>query len=482
MEVQTGPDGTVEIVEQQQQQVEQTLQVIPVDPPQVNGHAIEGQESVVAVVEQPPPPPPKPQLYDMDLERIHVELYRNKYLTPLDFLHNIQKIVHNAEVCAADDLERLYKAQAMLTATEVSLNDFDQTFRLECERMAVRERRRRDDRKKRREKEKAEKEKEKEEEEKEKEAQANEAADPNNPYAPGTRRSARNNGQEPEVAITDPLQLERRLKRGRSAEGHLTDGRQSSEEAGEGRSPKRSRVASEDEQQASQSLLSAQFAKCTTPVPDENLQPPQHDQLMHPSPRRMGGFDPSLLNPAPMPDGIGFNLNGTPTTSAQNGATPPPPSTLSSTPTFPIQQRLDSPNPFLFTAQQPQQEVPVVPVHPVVPQPNGTESEEQQNTPHPEIELPTEPPASEPMEVVRTPTPLPDFYTDEYGIEQLKDYLRVSTAELNIEELEQLRATCLAAVWRHRTEWDRTALVGELLSIAKEFVQEVLAEDAEMSP
>jgi len=175
--------------------------------------------------------------------------------------------VHNAEVYPPDDLERLYEAQAMLTATQVSLNDFDQTFRLECERMAVRKRRRRDNRKKRREKEKV----------VEEEAQANETADQNNPYAPGTRRSARNDGQEPEVAITDPLQLERRLKRGRPAEGHLTDGRLSSEEAEEGRSPKRSRVASDDEQQASQSLLSAQFAKCTTPVPDENLQPPQHD-------------------------------------------------------------------------------------------------------------------------------------------------------------------------------------------------------------
>jgi len=75
------------------------------------------------------------------------------------------------------------------------------------------------------------------------------------------------------------------------------------------------------------------------------------------------------------------------------------------------------------------------------------------------------------------PTPLPDFYIDEY----LKDYLRVSTAEVNIEELEELRTTCLASVWRHRTKWDRTAPVGELLSIAKEFVQEVLAEDAKMS-
>ena len=44
--------------------------------------------------------------------------------------------------------------------------------------------------------------------------------------------------------------------------------------------------------------------------------------------------------------GIGFHLNGTPRrgpTSVQNPTTPPLPSTLSSTPTFPTQQRLESP-------------------------------------------------------------------------------------------------------------------------------------------
>jgi len=165
--------------------------VIHIDPPQVNGYAIEGQESAVVVVEQPPPPP-KPQLYDMDLGRIHAELYQNKYLTPIDFLHNIRKILRNAEVRATDDLERLYEAQAMLTATEVSLNDFDQTFRLECERVTVRGRRRRDDRKERREKEKAEREKEKGEGEEGKEARANEAAhNDHRPTAAGEAPEAR---------------------------------------------------------------------------------------------------------------------------------------------------------------------------------------------------------------------------------------------------------------------------------------------------
>ena len=463
----------MEVVEQHQQQTEHT---IPTDPPHTNGHVIEGQEPVVVVVEQPPPPtpPPKPHLFDMDLERVHVELYRNKYLTPFDFLQDIRKIAHNAEVCAIDDLERLYKAQAMLTATEVSLNDFDQTFRLECERMAIRERKRREDRKRQREKEKA---------EKDKETQGAEASDPNNPYAPGTRRSARNSGQEPEVAITDPLQLERRLKRSRSAEGNVTDGRHSSEEAGEGRSPKRSRVASEDEH-TPQSLLPIPFAKSTTPVPDGTLQPPQHDpQLAHPSPRRTGGFDPSLLNPVPASDGTGFHPNGTPSASAHNGVTPPPSSTLSSTPTFPAQHRPESPNPFVVSAQQPQEEVPTVPTQDPTDQQQHDEtvSGEPQDVPHPEVEQSVEPPAPEPMEILRTPTPLPEFHVDEHGMEQLGDYLRTSTAELNIEELEQLRATCLAAVWRHRTEWDRTALASELISIAKEFVQEVLGEDDEMS-
>jgi len=39
----------------------------------------------------------------------------------------------------------------------------------------------------------------------------------------------------------------------------------------------------------------------------------------------------------------------------------------------------------------------------------------------------------------------------------------------------------IAAVWRHRTQWNRTALVGERLSTAGKFVQEVLAEDTQMS-
>ncbi|KAG6859716.1 hypothetical protein C0993_003557, partial [Termitomyces sp. T159_Od127] len=76
------------------------------------------------------------------------------------------------------------------------------------------------------------------------------------------------------------------------------------------------------------------------------------------------------------------------------------------------------------------------------------------------------------MVVERTPTPLPDFHVDDTLLEELQHHLCDGTGALTIEELEQLRATCLGCVWRHRTEWDRDTLVKELLDVVKEFITE----------
>ena len=92
----------------------------------------------------------------MDLEIMHKELYKNSYLTPNDFLDDIHKIVHNATVFANQDTDRHNRALAMLTAAQVSLQDFDPQFRIDCQRMAVRERKRREDFRREREKEKVE--------------------------------------------------------------------------------------------------------------------------------------------------------------------------------------------------------------------------------------------------------------------------------------------------------------------------------------
>ena len=77
---------------------------------------------------------------------MQMDLYKGKYLTPADFLDEVGKMVYNADVRSYEDRERLYRAQAMYTATQVSIQEFDPQFRLECERMAARERKRRDQR------------------------------------------------------------------------------------------------------------------------------------------------------------------------------------------------------------------------------------------------------------------------------------------------------------------------------------------------
>ena len=73
-------------------------------------------------------------------------------------------------------------------------------LRLECERMAIQEGQRREQHKKNKGKEKV---------------QDNQL---NGGVPVAARRSARNNGQQPELSITDPVKLERKLKRQRGEE------------------------------------------------------------------------------------------------------------------------------------------------------------------------------------------------------------------------------------------------------------------------
>jgi hypothetical protein len=86
-----------------------------------------------------------------------------------------------------------------------------------------------------------------------------------------------------------------------------------------------------------------------------------------------------------------------------------------------------------------------------------------------------------PTEHVRTPTPIPvpEFVVDRFRLSKLKDSLREDTADLSVEELEQLRATCLGCVWRHRTAWDRRAVLEELETVVGDFLREVGADSEE---
>ncbi|OJA13163.1 hypothetical protein AZE42_06216 [Rhizopogon vesiculosus] len=411
-------------------------------------------------VELPEPPQPQEvQLYDMDLERMHVDLYKGKYLTPQDFLDDINKIVFNAAARAHQDSmngDRLYRAQAMLTAAEVSIHDFDHQFKLECQRMAERERKRRDEHRKAK-------------------GKGRTGEDAQNGTAP-PRRSARHNGQQPEITITDPLQLERRLKRARSDE-RPSRSPASGDDKAEPSTPKRPRtVLSDDDDHDPMDIIGAsrsqnrasavRFANDVQqpsipadsdvlPVFGEHIVDGPTNAMAVDSPplRRSAGFDPMLLNPMSPIDG-GFPVSPV---SHLNGAGPS---------TVPAQNAYDLAPLSPATG--------CMPTNPSIPLPD---------TPAP-VAIPPSPPVNDvpeqfmdvaPAEKERSPTPLPDFHVDDHLLSALQYDLCSRTAQLSVELLEQLRATLLGCIWRRRTEWDRDELVRELKDILKEFLDDFAA-------
>jgi hypothetical protein len=506
-----------------------------------------GQHQEQAQLQLPPPPPlpqpQQPQLFDIDLEKIHRELFNGRYLTPDAFLEDLAKIVHNSHVCAAQDGDRLVRAQTMYNAAELCVQDFDAGFKLECERMAQRERQRRAERREAR--------KESARASQELEAQQRASQETEG----GPRRSARNTGQAPEFAVGDPLQLERRLKRQRS------EAPADAQEPGQEPIAKRSRVSSEEGDSAMHdgscvqapapmsngvgmtgpgpstagfmmgmdgvqthdyhygsqpqdalvnghtlppagtfppiaafSGMPVPFATQNAPAALQQLSPvlpvsvlppvadfpptgfpPTHDltqtdflpataypstpaaELAHtygagpshadpthagptsalaaePAPRT-GGFDPMLLNPISPSDRF---IHHAPTSRDASQAAASP-----------------TPRPLSLSGG----------VH-------GGDMQMQMDDDTQGIRPPT------PME--RTPTPLPDFVLDGAALDALRDKLVHATEDLSIEQLEQLRAAALGAVWRRRSEWDRAALLRELDALVEEFVEEVRmdAEDA----
>ena len=552
IEVHQGPNGVIDITDDHA-----TTQPAEGSSGPINGVVPEQQQ----IMQQLPP------LYDMDLERMHAELFKGRYLTPQDFLDDIGKMVHNADVRSQEDLDRLYRAQAMFTAAQVSIQEFDPQLRLECERMAVRERQRREQHRKNKGKEKAH------------DNQLN-----GNGGAPvAARRSARNNGQQPELSITDPVKLERRLKRQRGEECSGGDSHGSEEEmvgAGEeGRDAKRSKIDDDDDDDERDPLDTIGATPCSavyshaarshvrfatdtiepmapltalsrtptqlanyststsyknTPGPStgyNNIQAPvpaNHSNALGPSgfynnasapsvsydgmpdppasynnipapaanyhnnlpafdpdqmavddlPSRPSGFDPSLLNPQP-PDQASFlpsPFAPRPNDSSFNFPM------MSMDPADPFSAHTAQGQPMSFTEMLARTPTPPPPVHLAPPQPPPPTTR-RMPTPHirtPEPErMPTPAPVLEPMviEVERSPSPpLPDFHVDIGLVEDLRQTLRDSTVSLTIEQLEQLRATCLGNVWRHRSNWDRDDLVRELQGVVKNFVEEVSAD------
>lgn len=523
IDVHRGPNGVLDISE------DQPMHSIDDNRgPSMNGVLMEQQQAMQ-----------QPALYDMDLERMQTELFKGRYLVPKDFLDDVRKILWNADVRQREDPDRLHKAQAMYTAAEVSIQEFDPQLRQDCERTAARERQRREERRK---------------------GKGKERQKEQNGVVVGARRSARNEGLEPEHRITDVGKLERQLKRQRGEEGSGLDSNASELDAhglplaDGGRNTKRSKLVDEvdDDRDPLDTLASSRpgteprvshSVRFDTghiepmaplrpvvdvqqhflspnhhfeqnhqphyqqpqniPVPMNNLLHPQngyhsynpYDEQRFPdqmavdtTPQRSSGFDPILLNPMPPPylvppfaprptNGDPFNFPMSDPTDPFNSE-PNPQHYSNQPPTESFTQMLNAP---LTPTPPPQKTLPQVHVsHDPLSAMKIDSALEQRRSPLPPVATSTPPPerVATPMVVERTPTPpLPEFHVTESFVSDLRYILKTRTGSLTIEQLEQLRATCLGTIWRQRKEWDRDELVTQLIKEVNEYIDEVAEYD-----
>lgn len=363
---------------------------------------------------------------------MHMDLYKGLYTTPDAFLEDIGFILDNVEI-EGGDIEHLVKVGQMVNHAKVMVEEtFDDPFRLDCARMAERA---------------AERERNKPAKKSKDRAAAiallggiPELILPEDvPDEGAVVIEAVENGM-----VTDALdEAERGVKRVRE------DGEEMMDEGEDGGPAKRAR-AGEEAPLGAEEVVSA--------VPPTAL-------LTNGNPHVNGGtssfqhlFDPSL---SPMV------------------ATS---SSFSSEPTF-------APVASTSTLVEPAVEAVVTPVVlPAVVPPAPALASPPANSTIPPSASPVEPEmaASEvgvvpmdegspltPVEDPPTPEPLPDFVLDEATLGRLAHFLTHDTEELNVDQLEQLRASCYDAIWTARKGWDRTDLVAELTDLAREFVDEV---------
>jgi hypothetical protein len=67
----------------------------------------------------------------------------------------------------------------------------------------------------------------------------------------------------------------------------------------------------------------------------------------------------------------------------------------------------------------------------------------------------------------------PPFILPQSSLSNLKSTLTHATSSFNIEQLEQLRASCFDTIWKYRAEWDRTSCLVEVGKVVDAFVGEV---------
>ena len=417
--------------------------------------------------------------YNVDLDTMHMDLYKGLYTTPDAFLEDISFIENNAEI--EGDPDSIVKAGQMTNHSKVMLDQtFDDAFRTDCARMAERA---------------AEREKNRPTESKkgkEKEiARATAAV------------NALDRTRHPHEGIA--TEGERILKRVR-IEGEDAD-TDAEGEHDEGNPAKRAR--GEDDGGIG---FGGGLANLLAPPPPTNLLPHEIYQRslgINGSSGSNGGTSSfsHLLDPSP--PGTAAGSNGPYTAGGASGIfsfadDPTPvmspssafytgPTSIVNPPIFPSvvpslsTPLLAGPNPTaaIQPAYRPAStlvgvEVPAQPFA-SAPETAPVDSIMAASTdaipaPTPPVVEPVVAPVAEPTPPPvdpPTPEPLPDFVLTPHSLDAFKTFLSDGTAPLNVDQLEQLRAACYDAIWRGRKEWDRDALVEELIVLSREFVEEV---------
>jgi hypothetical protein len=360
--------------------------------------------------------PPKPHFHNIDLDKMHRRLYRGRYLTPDDLLTDLARIVNNAELAGAvaGEIEQEQRAQAMLNHARVMVDQAcDVQFRLECARMAERE---------------GERMRKEDAEKKEKDGETTEA-----PPAPSTPLR-RVDGGAGEMELDDAGGAERQLKRQRTASAPGSRSRTPVEHDMHEPHPKRARNDLEENGER--------------PMDGEG-----DDLRDRPAAAgdRLTEAD-ILATDGDFEAGVSSNVIMEGVEGADHRLEHVPGGTDMSFPTHP------------------EMTVPSSPIR------NGNHAPVETNGIHsdPFVSNSAQPVAPDALPTP-PPEPRPRFIIDDHAVELLAMFLRVKTSDLNVEELEQLRAACFDVVWRARREWNREALVGELQELAAGFVEEATA-------
>ncbi len=417
-------------------------------------------------------------LWTMNLEKMQKKLYYDGYLSVGDFLNDLGKIIHNAEEAEEVEPDRMVRAHQMRNTAHILLDTYiEPGFRQDCEAMALRQKAR-DDKLK----------------------EATEKATPKTTVRRGSsrvqapapeRHSSRIAGEQPEHRFPKDVNSLEREERKRSRNSQSEDS-----EAGKG---KKARTQDEEEAQVAASLQAPPFAP--NGVPPQGmptvLQGANYAGSLPPSsgpwqPYQQGFAGVSApLNFGPPPGQFNGHPNQFPGQPQQhqfqNGGMPPQwmsPQQLQQQQHHQHQQAM-----FPGNFNQPPQHAYMPPGMLGAPQqmhPHQQHLSPVQATSLPPP-MPHPPQAMQPQQVQQvqrmatpaqaTPEPSPEpavryppFVLPENMVRWLQQALVEKTAALSIDELDQVRAACFDAIWRHRAEWNREAACKEIGQIVEEMV------------